>query len=233
MPAMTTSDSSAASADSPPAGEPAEVGRPRRRFGAVALAIAVAVGLLFGYAVGWLVPRLTQPGDDSVEAGFARDMIVHHAQAVEMGLLAFQKSDNPDVRQLAVDVATAQQGEMGMMHAWLAEWGLDPTGAEPAMAWMPEDMRLPTSGGPMPGMASAEEMAKLRAASGRELDILFLQLMIRHHLGGVHMLDAVLETSDVGEVVDAATTMKSVQDGELTNLQNALKTLGGTPLPAN
>jgi uncharacterized protein (DUF305 family) len=219
--------------------EPDEAGGPggdaagRRRFGLVALASAVVVGLLLGFGAGWLAPRLTQPGEDSAEAGFTRDMIFHHAQAVEMGLIGFQRASDPGVRQIAVDVAATQQGEIGMMHAWLREWGLDPTGSAPAMAWMPPDMRDLGSDGLMPGMADADEMARLRAARGEELDVLFLQLMIRHHLGGVHMIDAILAEGGQDQVQRAAQTMKDVQSTELANLNQLLARLGGTPLPAD
>jgi hypothetical protein len=209
------------------------VGGGRRRSSIAALALAVVVGLLIGYAAGWLVPRLRTPADDSVEAGFTRDMIAHHAQAVEMGFIAFQRATDPDVRQLAIDVAATQQGEIGMMHAWLGDWGLDPTGSDPAMAWMPPDMRDLGDDGLMPGMASADEMTGLRGATGKDLDIRFLQLMIRHHLGGLHMIDAVLAGSDGSEVVQAARTMKRAQQTEMANLNELLTRLGATPLPAD
>ena len=64
-----------------------------RRFGTLALAAAVVVGLLLGYAGGLLTPTFTRPGEHSAEAGFARDMSTHHAQAVEMGLIAFQHGE--------------------------------------------------------------------------------------------------------------------------------------------
>jgi uncharacterized protein (DUF305 family) len=203
----------------------------RRRLGIIAL--AVTVSLLVGYAAGWLVPRLRTPADDSVEAGFTRDMIFHHAQAVEMGLVAFQRASDPDVRQLAVDIAATQQGEIGMMHAWLGAWRLDPTGSDPPMAWMPPSMRDLGDDGLMPGMATADEMTGLRAATGQELDVRFLQLMIRHHLGGLHMINAVLAASDRSEVVRAARTMKRAQQAEMGSLNQLLARLGGTPRPAD
>jgi uncharacterized protein (DUF305 family) len=183
------------------------------------VALAVVVGLVLGYAAGWLVPRLRTPDDGSVEAGFTRDMITHHAQAVELALTAFQRGSDPDVRQIAVDIATTQQAEIGMMHAWLAAWRLDPTGSAPAMTWM-------HSAGPMPGVASADDMRDLRAATGTDLDARFLRLMIRHHLGGVHMLDAVLAASDRAEVVRAARTMRAAQRTELANLNDLLTRAG-------
>jgi len=59
--------------------------------------------LLIGYAVGWLTPRLSTPGQHSPEAGFARDMSEHHAQAVELGMIAYQKAALPEVRTLGGD----------------------------------------------------------------------------------------------------------------------------------
>ncbi|MGK5673622.1 DUF305 domain-containing protein [Micromonospora sp. URMC 106] len=197
-----------------------------RRWGTAALALAVVVGLLLGYAGGLLTPRLTRPGDASVEAGFARDMMTHHAQAVEMGMIAFDKGTDPEVRSIGGDIAAAQQGEIGTMQTWLRSWGLDPTGSQPAMSWMSDGAGL-VKDGLMPGMATPEEMAKLRAAEGRELDTLFLRMMIKHHLGGIHMIDGVLDASDEADVVRTAQTMKNTQRNDLTNLQNALERLGG------
>ncbi|MEV4465288.1 DUF305 domain-containing protein [Micromonospora echinofusca] len=211
---------------SEPAGPAPEQRRPPARWGTAALAMAVVVGLLLGYAGGLLTPRLTRPGDASAEAGFARDMMTHHAQAVEMGLVAFDKGSDPEVRSIGGDIATAQQGEIGTMHTWLRSWGLDPAGSEPSMSWMSDGAGL-VKNGLMPGMATPEEMAKLHAAQGRELDVLFLQLMIKHHLGGIHMIDGILEVSDEPDVVRTAQTMKNTQRNDLTNLQNALQRLGG------
>ncbi|MEH0938830.1 DUF305 domain-containing protein [Micromonospora psammae] len=197
-----------------------------RRTGSLALLAAVVVGLLLGYAGGLLTPGLVRPGDTSVEAGFARDMTTHHTQAVEMGLTAYRSATLPAVRQMAVDIATGQQGEIGAMQTWLRQWGLAPTGSEPPMSWMP-DGRETLRDGLMPGMASSEEMKALREAQGIAVDQQFLKLMIDHHLGGIHMIDAVLDATDDREVVRLATTMKSTQQNELNNLLDLQKQAKG------
>ncbi|GGM19661.1 MULTISPECIES: DUF305 domain-containing protein [Micromonospora] len=194
-----------------------------RRFGTAVLAAAVVVGLLLGYAGGLLTPGLTRPGDNSAEAGFARDMTTHHAQAVAMGLIAYQRGTDSEVRQIGVDIALAQQGEMGTMQTWLRSWDLDPAGSQPRMAWM--DGAEMVNEGLMPGMASTQDMARLETAQGRELDVLFLELMITHHMGGIHMIDGLLERSDEPDVVRTAQTMKNTQQTDLTNLRNALERL--------
>jgi len=200
-----------------------------RRFPTIVVALAVAVGLLLGLGLGWLIPRLSTPGDDSAEAGFARDMSTHHSQAVEMGLLAYRNGENPDVRQLGYDIATAQQGEIGAMQTWLRTWRLNPTGTQPRMAWMPDGQQA-LENGLMPGMATPEQMDQLRNAKGKDFDILFCQLMLRHHLGGIHMVDGVLDQTSDGEVRRRAEIMKAGQTREITVLQNLLTDLGAKPL---
>ncbi|QDY10349.1 DUF305 domain-containing protein [Micromonospora sp. HM134] len=217
-----------ATTDTPPVEPPVTPSgdrRPAGRYGVLALTAAVVVGLLLGYAGGLLTPTLTRPGDSSPEAGFARDMSTHHAQAVEMGLIVFDRGTDPEVRQIGGDIATGQQGEIGTMQTWLRSWGLDPTGSEPRMAWMPDGAKV--ENGLMPGMATPEEMAKLRVAQGRELDVLFLQMMIKHHLGGIHMIQGILDAGSDDDVLAVAQIMKNTQQTDLTNLQNALKRLGG------
>jgi uncharacterized protein (DUF305 family) len=195
------------------------------RVGLVGLAVAVVAALLLGYAGGWLTPRLTHPGDTSVEAGFARDMSSHHAQAVEMGMLAHERSSNAQVRLMGADIALTQQAQIGTMQSWLRDWGLSPTGSQPRMAWMP-DGAASVQNGLMPGMATEDEMASLRSATGPAFDRLFLQMMVRHHLGGIHMAEAADELADDGDVRWLAETMVSGQQREITDLQNLLKTVG-------
>ena len=192
-----------------------------RRYGFATLALAIVVGLLLGYAGGWLTPRLTRPGDASAEAGFARDMTTHHAQAIDMGLIVYRSSTNPGIRQIGVDIAVGQQGDIGTMQTWLRDWGLAPTGSQPVMAWMP-DGAASVKDGLMPGMATPAQLEQLRQAQGKQLDALFCELMINHHLGGIHMVDAILAKTDNAEVVRVATTMKTNQQTELNNLHSLL-----------
>ncbi|MDM4720547.1 DUF305 domain-containing protein [Micromonospora sp. WMMA1363] len=218
---MTTS----VTLDETPAAESGDR-RSTRRVAFLVLVSAVVASLLLGYAGGLLTPRLTRPGDASAEAGFARDMTTHHAQAVEMGLIAFQRGSDLEVRSIGSDIALSQQGDIGAMQTWLRSWELDPTGSQPRMAWVPEGTEM-VRDGLMPGMATPEQMAQLRAAQGTDLDVLFLELMITHHIGGIHMVDALLDASDEPEVVNAAQIMKNTQQTDLVNLQNALKRLRG------
>src|SRR5215470_13527792 len=144
--------------------------------------VAAALALIaIGYIGGILTPSLRAPGDNSPEAGFARDMSVHHAQAVQMSMIAAQNATVPEVRGLAQSIALTQQAQIGMMSVWLQDWHLNPTGMQPQMAWMP-DGSAELVNGLMPGMATPDQINQLINAKGKQVDILFCQLMLRHHL---------------------------------------------------
>jgi uncharacterized protein (DUF305 family) len=196
-----------------------------RRFGTVVVAIAIAVGLLLGYAAGLLTPSLRNPGDSSADAGFARDMSTHHAQAVDMAMTAFQKATDPEVRGLGYDIALTQENQIGQMQTWLKHWGLGPTGPDAAMAWMPEGSKALVDGR-MPGMATDQQLQQLHTATGKDVDAIFLRLMIQHHLGGIHMIEGILAKTSRPEVRELALGMKSGQESEITALRNIQTRLG-------
>jgi len=195
-------------------------------FSTAGLAIMLVIGLLLGYAAGFLTPRTgSTPADNSPEAGFARDMSAHHAQAVNMGMIAQRKAVNSAVRGFGADIALTQQGQIGVMDQWLREWGVNTNTDAAPMSWMPPGMNA-LDNGLMPGMATQAEMEALENATGPEVDRLFLQMMIKHHLGGIHMVDGVLGLSDNRDVVWLAKSMKAGQQGEVTALQSLQKQVG-------
>ncbi|MFE2143280.1 DUF305 domain-containing protein [Streptomyces sp. NPDC059456] len=77
------------------------------------------------------------PGQYSPDAGFARDMAVHHQQAVEMSFIVRDRTTDEAVRGLAYDIANTQANQRGMLLGWLDLWGLPKVVAgEPPMSWM-------------------------------------------------------------------------------------------------
>jgi uncharacterized protein (DUF305 family) len=196
----------------------------RHRFGPGWLAAVLVFGLLVGLAIGLLGPRLTTPGDDSVEAGFLRDMSTHHAQAVEMSMIAHANSTNPRVVTLSADIALTQHGQIGYMQAWLRAWHLSPTSSSPPMTWM-KDSAGSVQNGLMPGMATPAQLAELRKATGTPLDIQFLTLMRAHHLGGIHMAQEILQESDDKDVTWLAESQVRGQQSEINLIDSMLKQL--------
>lgn len=190
--------------------------------------VAAAVLLLAGGLLGYWLGRAPIPAADSVEVGFARDMSIHHEQAVAMAALVYDRSDNDAVRSLAFDILTTQQGQIGIMTGWLDAWGLPLTSAGPRMGWMGMPMT-----GLMPGMATAEQMAALRAATGTEADTLFLQLMIPHHRSGMEMAQYVADRTRNESIRRFTAGMAAAQGLEITYMEELLKGIGAEPPPAD
>ncbi len=198
--------------------------------GALLVLVAVVVGTIIGRVTA--TGAAPVPSESSAEAGFARDMQVHHGQAIEMALLVRDRSDDPEIRLLALDIATAQAQQQGQMFAWLAMWGLPQTSSEPEMEWLSrpvidgsaghEGHGGHTPGEPMPGVASFEQMQQLQNATGVEAERLFLELMIAHHQGGVEMAEAVLTRSTQEQVTTLANGMVMLQSKELDYMAELL-----------
>ena len=184
--------------------------------------LALAFVIVAGFAL-WLLFSTRPPGDNSAEAGFARDMMVHHAQAVQMAEIVRGKTESEDVGTLAPDIDLTQQAQIGQMQGWLQVWGLSPTRSEPAMSWMGE----PTNG-LMPGMASPEDIQQLHDASPEDADVLFLQLMIPHHQAALQMTDAILTRTDRPEVERLAKAISASQQSEIENMEQMLQDRGAS-----
>jgi uncharacterized protein (DUF305 family) len=236
-------------ADLPDAGTTDEgrhpAGAPRRWLTALLVSV-IAVGLLAaggGLAVALGSGRAGTPTADSVDAGFARDMSRHHLQGVEMANVALDRSADADVRQLAFDISSTQTNQVGRMQGWLALWGLPLTSGQ-VMGWMGgEDMSGMDHGGMshssggadgavMPGMATETELAELRTLSGTAFDVRFLQLMIRHHQGGLEMAEYGRQHAAEAAVRGLARSIAETQTAETTTMEQMLRARGGAPLPA-
>ncbi|MBX6767491.1 MAG: DUF305 domain-containing protein [Actinomadura rubrobrunea] len=203
----------------------------RRATVALALLVLLAAAVLTVLAAR----RSGEPGTDSPEAGFARDMSAHHAQAVRMSFIVRDRTRDESVRLLAYDIITTQQAQIGMMTAWLDDWGLPQTDPGGRMRWMSGHhgggAHAPgpgADGAVMPGMATRTQLRELERASGRDAEIRFLRLMIAHHRGGVAMARAVLDRTDRAEVRRLARTMVDGQQSEIALMSRMLAERGAS-----
>ncbi|MEV6049487.1 DUF305 domain-containing protein [Streptomyces sp. NPDC052107] len=170
------------------------------------------------------------PGAESADAGFARDMAVHHQQAVEMSYIVRDRTRNAEVRRLAYDIAQTQANQRGMLLGWLDLWGLPKVSEKPPMAWMGMgDMPERGDGSLMPGMATDTELKKLQSLNGEQAEILYLQLMTDHHKGGIHMAEGCVAKCTVGVEKRLAQGMVDAQQGELQVMAQMLKERGAKP----
>jgi uncharacterized protein (DUF305 family) len=200
--------------------------------------VALLLGGAGGYLAGALAPfaQAATPSTTSAEAGFARDMQVHHLQGAEMALIAHERSTDDEVLTVSKDILLTQQQQAGQLFGWLTAWGLPQASPEPSMTWMgrptlagagdehssmgmSEEEGVPST---MPGLATDEQIAALRAASGRDLDRMFLQLMIAHHRGAIDMAEALLARSRDTTATAFATSVVKAQEAEISLMEQML-----------
>jgi uncharacterized protein (DUF305 family) len=216
-------------------------------FSAAALAI-----LLVGAAIGMLITLATTdstsaPAADSVDVGFAQDMTTHHLQAISIASWTRDHTADPIIKTLAFDIEGTQTGQVGRFAGYLELWNQPDTRPpdRQAMSWMAtNDAGVHSHGGMsghpgmqpgelMPGMASQEELAKLRKQTGKDLDVYFLQLMIRHHTGGLSMAQYGQDHAAQAALRNLARTIVVGQTAEVQYMTSLLTERGGQPLPTS
>ncbi|MEU5362709.1 DUF305 domain-containing protein [Streptomyces sp. NPDC005925] len=191
--------------------------------GAASAVLVAAGGVTFAVA-GDDGPGVGAPAASSADAGFARDMAVHHQQAVEMSYVVRDGTDDVEVRRLAYDIAQTQANQRGMLLGWLDLWGLPKVSADPPMTWMGMGSAPSKGDGSlMPGMATTAEMRRLGGLRGRQAEVYYLRLMTEHHRGGVHMAEGCAERCTVGAERRLARGMVESQESEIRLMADMLR----------
>lgn len=148
----------------------------------------------------------------AAEVTFVQMMIPHHEQALEMADLVPKQGDNPKVKALADRINITQKADIAAMKAWLRDH--------------PKDVLKNSKGHGshtnMPGMATPEQMSRLRSARGAGFDRLFLTLMIPHHEGALTMAKDVLTRGSDVTVQGLAREVLSSQNPEIIRMRDLL-----------
>ena len=187
------------------------------------LLVLGAAVLFLGVAAGYaLFNGGGRPSGNAVDIGFLQDMRAHHDQAVTMAYDYLEKpaaDQDADLRSIAKTIISEQQFQSGYMAGLLIEMGQSPANESgQAMAWMDQPVPLDR----MPGMATADDLTQLVAATGPAADQRFVDLMVAHHQGGIHMAEYAAQHARRADVRNLAAGMATAQRGEIVDLQNAL-----------
>ncbi|MEV5494248.1 DUF305 domain-containing protein [Nonomuraea fuscirosea] len=143
---------------------------------------------------------------NAADVKYVQDMIVHHRQAMDMALLAPNRAESAKLKSLADRIKAAQGPEIQFMTSWLRE----------------QEQKVPDHHAAhegMPGMATPEQMEALKAATGKDFDQLFLQLMINHHLGAIKMSEQVLGGGIHIRIEELASDVSVTQAAEIRRMQ--------------
>src|SRR5688500_3600239 len=157
---------------------------------------------------------------------FMSAMIGPHAQALAMARLAENRAASPSVQNLADRLLAGQAYEIVTMQNWLRDRRQPVPEAKPGPMKM--NMNRMVHEMMMPGMLTAEQMAQLEAARGKEFDRLFLTFMIQHHRGATSMVKELFGSQGAAQdetVFKFANDVNVDQETEIARMQKMLAAL--------
>ncbi|MEV4334101.1 DUF305 domain-containing protein [Streptomyces sp. NPDC049597] len=150
---------------------------------------------------------------NAADVTFAKGMIPHHRQAVEMAELAETRAGSAEVKKLAAEIKKAQDPEIKTLSGWLTSWG---------EAVPEEEESGEHAGHSMSGMMTPEEMDRLEKSSGKAFDTAFLEMMVKHHEGAVEMAETEQSGGAYQPAKDMAGDIITSQSAEITRMNELL-----------
>ncbi len=151
----------------------------------------------------------------TTDVGWVQLMTPMNQQAVKLLTLAAERAAEPRVRAFAVRLRTGQESELGRLRTLLTRMGLPLTDVH--------------AGHDMPGMVTARDLERARAAEGPAFDRLVL-VRIRDHLRQSAQVSRSEITAggraDARELAAALVTAREASLAELERLPGAVRALG-------
>jgi uncharacterized protein (DUF305 family) len=145
---------------------------------------------------------MVMDGQTPFDALFIDSMIEHHQGAIDMAEMVVEQAELEEVRTLAEAIIAAQSTEIEEMRTWREEWfpGLAPTG----------------------GMQMDMGDMEIRDDESVPFDQRFIEAMISHHQGAIHMAEMALEQAEREEIRTLAEAIIAAQQVEIEQMQNWL-----------
>ncbi len=163
--------------------------------------------------------RSGEPVYSEADVTFMQEMILHHAQALQMTALVPDRTETESIKRMADRMERSQGDEIDQMLKWLERRGEE----------SPEHLHHGHEHGDMHGMLSNEQMEELAAASGEEFDRLFLEYMIFHHEGAIHMVNELLSSPAGGQETESFAFASHVESDQRIEIQRMQQMLDNMP----
>jgi uncharacterized protein (DUF305 family) len=157
-------------------------------------------------------PVSTLPQTAEMDELFINMMVPHHEGAVEMALIALERSQRPEILGMAEAIIASQEDEISQMRAWKLQWfGSDET---PPMSEMPSLSEMPghgAAGHPMDMQAEVEALSH----AAEPFDLAFIDAMIPHHQSAIEAAEQLLQSTQRPELRQLAEAIIAEQQREI------------------
>jgi uncharacterized protein (DUF305 family) len=137
---------------------------------------------------------------------FLDTMSAHHQSAIDMAKMVDSKSNNAELKAFAAKIIADQNKEIAQMKDWREKWYAGkPMAMNMEMPGMNDSMKMMMGG----------EMKKMEAATGKDFDIHFLDMMTPHHQGATTMAKEALTKAEHPEIKTLANQIIKAQEAEI------------------
>ncbi|MDQ3029904.1 MAG: DUF305 domain-containing protein [Actinomycetota bacterium] len=149
---------------------------------------------------------------NDADVEFLQGMVPHHSQAVEMAEMVPDRSDRPELNELADNIISSQNEEIEQMNSLLSDAGAEPVEGGMDHGDMAEgDMA-------MTGMMDDQQMQELKSSDGQDFEVMFLDMMTAHHQGAIEAAEQVLDGGENPDVADLADEIIQAQQSEIEQM---------------
>ena len=145
------------------------------------------------------------------DIAFARSMIPHHEQAIDMAQMVPTNTKSQGMVALANHITNSEAPEIQAFRVFLMQW--QDAGSDDASGH---------SGVPLPGTIEGATMDKLRSINGPDFDRLWLTTMIAHHRGAIAIAQNEVASGKNADVIYLAKTIVTEQQTDIDIMNNML-----------
>jgi len=142
---------------------------------------------------------------NDADVAFAQMMIPDHQMTAKMAELAQDKAATEDLKSMAAQMVKGESQTVGTLQGWLKTWGKPASG----------DMAVMT----MPGAMTDKDMDMLKSMSGMDFDMMFAQMMVKHHEGSIQMAQDEQAKGASAEAKAMAADMVKTQQAQVSELR--------------
>lgn len=146
--------------------------------------------------------RTASNGDvyNKADVQFASDMVVHHAQALQLVGMLREHSSSGELKTLGERLLAEQPLQTEQLVTWLTDWDeeIPETPMDHVNADHHGDSGMQLTGDELPGLLSSAQIEDLEQLTGEAFDRRWADLMVEHQQGALAMVET-LEDQGVFE----------------------------------
>ena len=142
---------------------------------------------------------------------FLDSMSKHHQMAIDMAKQGHDKFMHAELKEMAKRMVEDQEREIAQMKQWRDQWY---PGAAPA-----DSTQMPGTASMNMDMTHMQMAIRHTRRPGKQLDLMFIEMMIPHHQGAIEMARDAMAKAEHQEIKDLVQKMIPEQQKEIDQMK--------------